>query len=59
MWQGRMKVINDMLYYMNCGRAVNCIVSIARLGKFRGKRRLMKVDFNDIRAARDVLESRY
>ena len=53
------RFINDMLYYMNCGRAVNCIVNIARLGKIKGKRRLMKVDFNDTRAARDVLESSY
>ena len=53
------RFINDMLYHMNCGRAVNCIVNIARLGKYRGKRRLVKVDFNDTRAAREVLDSSY
>ena len=56
---GDERFITDMLYYMNCGRAVDCIVNIARLGKFRGKRRLVKVDFNDTRAAREVLDSSY
>ena len=53
------RFIKDMLYYMNCGRAVDCIINIARLGKFKGKRRLVKVDFNDTRAAKEVLDYSY
>ena len=51
--------IKDMLYYISCGREINCIVNIARLGKFKGKRRLVKVDFSDERPARDALDSSY
>ena len=52
------RYVRDMLHYIGCDRAERCIMSITRLGGYiAGKRRLIKVDFNDVRAARDALGS--
>ena len=47
----------EMLNYMGCDRAIQHIVNVTRLGKYRGKNRLIKVDFNHERAARHALDN--
>ena len=52
------RFVRNMLHHIRCDRAERCITNIARLGRYiHGKRRLIKVDFNDVRAARDALDS--
>ena len=52
------RFVRNMLHHIRCDRAERCITNIARLGRYiHGKRRLIKVDFNDVRAARDALDN--
>ena len=52
------RYVRDMLHYIGCDRAKQCIMNITRLGGYiAGKRKLIKVDFNDVQAARDALDS--
>ena len=49
--------VKEMLNFMGCNRAIQHIVNISRLGKYRGKNRLIKVDFDHERAARHALDN--